>query len=131
MFLATLLVSSALAQDPADLPLPTMEVPVVDVIAPRALRRAEAIEIAGRATFWSGTAVLATGTTMALVGVSRASQGELLGATSATHGVIAGGLGAIGVVVGGVMWGVGASERHRLEVALTPTGNGVMMAGRF
>lgn len=128
MILATLLVSSALAQDPADLPLPTREVPVVDIIAPRALRRAEAVEIAGRATFWTGTAILATGTTMAIVGASR---GDEFGMVSGGHGVLAGGIGAIGVLVGGVMWGVGASERHRLEVALAPTSNGVMMAGRF
>lgn len=128
---ATLLLTAALAQDSAALPVPEPTPLVVDVAASPALRRAEGLVIGGRATFVTSAAVVAASGVLFGVGIDAGLQGQR-GWDLVGVGTVGAGLGVVGMMVGGAIWGVGDAQRHRhLEVAVAPTSNGVVVAGRF
>lgn len=133
MFTTAFLLSTALAQEPV-LP-PELPVPVVDIVSDRAARRAEGMVIGGRATFVTGAVVL--GTSAAILGATlpAAMQVEVGGNHPSFDGVGIGavgvGLGVLGMLVGGTVWGAGEAQQHRLQVGVAPTGNGLVVAGRF
>lgn len=135
MLVTTLLVSFAFAQEPVVPAASTVRTPpVVDIVSDRPLRQAGRLVIGGRATFAASAAVFGTSAVIlgaSLPGALNAEAGEALPWGGVGVGFVGVGLGAVGMLVGGTVWGVGEAQQHRLQVTVAPTGNGMVVAGRF
>lgn len=137
--LASLLITTALAQDPA-LPAtvePAYTTPATVPVQPP--RQARAMKIAGQVITGVGLAFGGFGTGLGVWGAASTSSCEfecmgpvILGAGAA----MSSGVGLVLTAVGAPLWGVGAkNERHAVQLSIAPIvgpqGGGFALGGRF
>lgn len=141
--LASLLITSALAQDPTlpaePAPAPPLTTAAMPARAPQDARQARGVKIAGQVITGVGLTFGGLGTGLGVWGAASMATCSfecmgpaILGASAA----LSSGVGVVLTSVGAPMWGVGAkNERHAVQLSVAPIvgpqGGGFALGGRF